>query len=175
MGLAKAYIQEKLFMGCLFHDKTYVSRVATLLESQFGPIDCTSSMQKFSDFSPYYNQEMGGDVFRIFFSFERLVDPSELASIKVWTNTQEAQFLSNNQRRINLDPGLISSGRIALATTKNAGHRMALSAGIYIEMTLFYAKKAYHSLPWTYPDFQHESVKNMLLNMRKTYMDQLKN
>ena len=176
MGIASAYTPEKLFVGILFHDAQKKQKAIEILQKQFGPVDYITDVRDFSGFSPYYDQEMGGRVFRCFVSFRDLIDPSRLAEIKTWTNTLEAKWaLSPDARMVNLDPGLISAGRIALATTKNAGHRIALASGIYVEITLFYAKKNYHPLPWTYPDFQDDFVKQALLDMRRVYMQQLKN
>ena len=176
MGIASAYIPEKLFVGILFHDEQKKEKAIEILKKRFGPVDYITDVKDFSVFSPYYDQEMGGHVFRCFVSFRDLIDPSRLAEIKTWTNTIEAGWaLSPYARTVNLDPGLISAGRVALATTKNSGHRVALASGIYVEITLFYAKKDYHPLPWTYPDFQDDFVKQTLLDMRRVYMQQLKN
>lgn len=176
MGVASAYTLEKLFTGILFHHQDCKERALSRLQEKFGEIDYITEARDFSTFSPYYDKEMGGQVFRVFASFKNLISPDRLAEIKTWTNNLEENWaLSPAQRTVNLDPGLISSGRIALATTKNAGHRIALASGIYAEITLFYAKKNYYPLPWTYPDFQDDFVKQALLNMRRIYMQQLKN
>lgn len=174
MGLAAQFTAEKLFSGILFHDKIQKDHAIDLLIHQFGPIDHCSKIREFSSFSPYYDQEMSGAVYRVFVSFSQLVDPSTLVDIKVWTNAREQELSAAGQRMVNLDPGLISAGRIALATTKNASHRIALQQGIYAEITLFYAKKDYHPLPWTYPDFKDVDTRKTLLTMRQIYMQQLK-
>ncbi len=175
MGIASAYTPEKLFVGLLFHDEQNKDKAIDVLQERFGPVDYQTQVRDFSVFSSYYDEEMGGRVFRSFVSFRDLIDPSHLAEIKTWTNSLEAGWANAPLRRtINLDPGLLSVGRIALATTKNAAHRIALTSGIYVEITLFYAKKNYHPLPWTYPDFQDSFVKQALLDMRRIYMQQLK-
>lgn len=175
MGHAESFTPEKLFIGILFHDTAIKETVLQLLQDRFGLIDCCSDTRNFSSFSSYYDQEMGSPVYRVFISFATLVDPGELANIKTWTNACEVELAGSLGRQVNIDPGLISAGRVALATTKNAGHRLALGQGIYGEITLFYAKKDYHALPWTYPDFQDFFVREALLAMRRIYMKKLKN
>lgn len=175
MGLQHAFPSEKLFLGLLFAQPAQADEVMRHLTAAFGSVDYASETLNFSAFSPYYDAEMGGCVFRRFFSFTTLIDPSRLAEIKQLTNTLEQRYsTSENHRPINLDPGLINTNRLLLATTKWAGHRIPLSCGIYAELTLFYSRKAWHGLPWTYPDFQSEQVQTMLSQMRKLYRTALK-
>ena len=77
-------------------------------------------------------------------------------------------------RVINLDPGLISHGRVMLATTKKTGFRVPLRDGIYTELTLFYARGAWQKFPWTYRDYQSERVQSFLTVVRKKYLSQRK-
>lgn len=174
MGIILPYNREKLFVGILFHDVDLMSRNLTVLVEKFGEIESISPITNFSYFSSYYDVQMGGVVSRIFISFKELIDPSDLSAVKIWTNGQEEKEKIGNLRRINLDPGLISAGRVALATTKNAGHRISLRYGIYAEITLFYAKKSYHPLPWTYPDFRYIDTQKWFLAVRHQYISQVK-
>ncbi len=170
MGITQPFPPEKLFLGLLFANETQADEVMGRMSAEFGPIDYASETLNFSAFSPYYDEEMGGCVFRRFSSFATLIDPARLAEIKHFTNALELTYSTGeNHRPINLDPGLINTNRLLLATTKWAGHRIPLSEGIYAELTLFYSRKGWHSLPWTYPDFQSEQVQTMLSTMRKHY------
>ena len=144
------------------------------LKAAFGETDIESDSYSFSDISPYYDDEMGGTVFRKMLSFSECRDPQELAAIKTLTNSIEQQTADAGNRHINLDPGFISAGRLSLATTKNAGHRIPLSDGIYAELTLFYARHAWHPFPWTYMDFKLPQVHDFLTQARKIYMQQRK-
>ena len=78
----------------------------------------------------------------------------------------------DGQRRINLDPGMMSHGRFMLATTKNASARIPLSQGIYADLTLFYARDNWNKLPWTYADFQSAYVRTYLCDVRSIYLQQ---
>ena len=96
------------------------------------------------------------------------------AEIKKKTNEMERILSKDGNRLINLDPGFINHGRLMLATTKKAGFRIPLSDGIYTELTLFWAKGAWHKLPWSYRDYQSEKVQRFLTATRKRYLAERK-
>ncbi|HUW41738.1 MAG TPA: DUF4416 family protein [Rectinemataceae bacterium] len=135
------------------------------LEKRFGPPDYFSSGLSFS-WTNYYADELGPSILRSFLSFPLLVDPSTLASIKTWTNELEERFAVGSRRRFNLDPGLLSLGGFVLATTKGRSHRIALSEGIYAELTLMYANGGFRSLPWTYADWKSPEYGAVLSELR---------
>ena len=171
MGAVYEFEKEKLILGVIYHDKTILDEVMKILTDELGPVDdCSEEFSFSAEFSTYYDEEIGGEGLRRIYSFERLVDPSEQASIKKRTNEIEAQFSVDGNRRINLDPGFINHGRLMLATTKNAGFRIPLSDGIYTELTLFYARGEWHKLPWTYRDYQSERVQRFITKVRSNYL-----
>ena len=174
MGTAQRFEPEKLICAILYTDETSADAAISKLKAAFGETDIESDSYSFSDISPYYDDEMGGTVFRKMLSFSECRDPQELAAIKTLTNSIEQQTADAGNRHINLDPGFISAGRLSLATTKNAGHRIPLSDGIYAELTLFYARHAWHPFPWTYMDFKLPQVHDFLTQARKIYMQQRK-
>ena len=153
MGHAKVFEHEKLICAVLFTDETIAETAIAKLKNAFGETDAESEPYCFSEISPYYDQEMKGKVFRRIISFKECRDPAELSAIKSFTNAVEQESADCGERCINLDPGFISPGRLSLATTKNAGHRIPLSDGIYAELTLFYARGKWNPFPWTYMDF----------------------
>ncbi len=174
MGKAAAFEPEKLICAVLYTDEAEAAQALSQLRQRFGETDTESAPYSFSDLSPYYDSEMNGKVFRRIVSFAECRDPAELAAIKTETNRIEQETACSGNRRINLDPGFISPGRLTLATTKNAGHRIPLSAGIYAELTLFYARGAWNPFPWTYMDFKSPAVHAFLTEVRKIYMQQRK-
>jgi hypothetical protein len=173
MGFAGHFTKEKLICGILYRDNDFLDLAQNFLAENFGPADYMTEPRPFS-FSDYYDDEMGKGVTRIFIAFAALVDPARMAAIKTATNAFEQQIMRDGKRMVNLDPGLISTGRLLLATTKNAGHRFALADGIYGEITLFYSRRAFQALPWTYPDFRSEEVRKDMNAVRRLYREQLK-
>jgi len=135
-------------------------RAETVLRERFGPVLRASEIMPF-DFTDYYRSRMGENIQRKFLAFERLVDASDLAQIKLWTNAVEKKFARGElpvPRPINIDPGYLTPAKLVLATTKNAAHRIYLDGGIYAEVTLSYQKgQGWQAQPWTYPDYRTEA------------------
>ena len=175
MGAIYEFDKEKLIVGVIYSDLKVYERAMAALTERFGEIEDECEGFSFSrEFSDYYDGELGGEGMRKIYSFKRLVDPSEQAEIKEFTNAIEAEFSVDGQRKINLDPGFINHGRLMLATTKNTGFRIPLKRGIYTELTLFYARGGWHKFPWSYRDYQSEKVQKFLTETRKRYLEQRK-
>ena len=175
MGEIFDFEKEKLIIGVIYSDKEIFDNAMKQVIEKFGPVDIVSEEFSFSkEFSNYYDDELGGEGIRRIYSFENLVDASEQAEIKEWTNELELKLAIDNNRKINLDPGFINHGRLMLATTKKAGFRIPLKRGIYTELTLFWAKGAWHKLPWSYRDYQSERVQKFITKVRAKYLAQRK-
>ena len=175
MGLVQGFEPEKLIIGVIYNDPDVFAKALNTLVEKFGDYDDVCEEFSFSDdFSTYYDGELGGKGLRRIYSFERLVDPALQADIKEFTNELEKSFSENGNRRINLDPGFISHGRLMLATTKPTGFRIPLKNGIYTELTLFYARGGWNKFPWSYRDYQSERVQAFLTKVRKKYLSQRK-
>lgn len=173
MGTRSSFPPEKLVVGVLSTRIERMGELRKLLEDRFGPADWESSVFDFT-FTDYYVPEMGEGIKRYFISFSNLVDPETLADIKIFTNSVETQFMEDGKRKVNLDPGIISVDRFILATTKNRGHRVPLRKGIYAEITLIYMNKNFQELPWTYADFRSMEYRNLLKELRRKYLLQLR-
>ena len=172
MGEIVPFTPEKLIVGILCSRRHYVQKLEERLIELFGPIDYRSDTIPFT-FTSYYNREMGDEIERYFVSFEQLVSPDRLASSKIQTNRLEEEFTEGGQRRVNLDPGMLSLGKLILASTKDNAQRVPLADGIYGEITLIFRRKAYTALPWTYRDYQSDTYQKILLVIRSRYKQQL--
>lgn len=175
MGKTSEFEKEKLIIGVIYNDMDVYDKAIEILKEAFGEIDLESERFSFSkEYSSYYDGELGGEGQRVILSFRDTVSPERQAQIKLFTNDVEQKLSKDGKRKINLDPGLISHGRLMLATTKKTGFRIPLSNGIYTELTLFWARGAWNKLPWTYRDYQSERVQNFLTKVRKIYLSQRK-
>lgn len=171
MAAVGEFEREKLIIGVIYHDPEVFKTAMDKLVERFGEWDMVSEEFSFSEeYSSYYDGELGGPGMRRIYSFLRTVDPSEQAEIKEFTNSLEAELSVDGNRKINLDPGFMSHGRLLLATTKPTGFRIPLARGIYTELTLFYARGDWHKLPWTYRDYQSERVQKFLTKVRRAYL-----
>jgi len=158
----------KLFIGALISPQTDLSDVRKILEKSFGKTDYISKPIKF-DITDYYEKEMGADLSRVFFSFEKLIDPIELARIKIETNEIEDQFVDEGLRKVNLDPGYMDTHKIILASAKYGAPKIYIGQGIYADPTLYYRKGVFHPYEWGFPDFRSGIYNTILLEIRARY------
>ena len=175
MGLAKDFEKEKLIVGILYSDEALLSEALSALTEEFGDIDAVSPQFSFSkEFSNYYDDELDGEGLRRIYSFSTPIEPQRQAEIKIFTNELEKRLSVGGKRHVNIDPGLINHGRLLLMTTKPTGFRIPISNGIYTELTLYWARGEWQKLPWTYRDYQSDTVKKFITEVRRTYLKQRK-
>ncbi len=173
MAEIRAYAPEKLVIGILISDLSLLEELKRELVGHWGELDSFTEPEEFT-WSDYYHSEMGKPLYRIYCSFDTLIDPSGLAGIKLESNGLEDTFRQGEDRRINLDPGILCQSKFILATTKNNAHRIPISHGIYEELTLQYRQGEFHHLEWTYPDYRGERARDYLKEIRRIYVNQLK-
>ncbi len=163
-----------LFAGLIYRDIETAESAKIKLGDNFGGIYRQSITIPFT-FTDYYNKEMGGDLKREFISFKKLIEIDALPEIKLATNKIESELAvsSNNNRRINIDPGYITPEKMVLATTKNWGHRPYLTNGIYAELTYIFRKGTFTALEWTYPDYRTKEIIAIFNEWRKWYLENL--
>lgn len=169
MGEIRPPIPVKLFVAMLSSGPALFETCENLLAEKYGPIDYASGTSSWQ-LTDYYAAEMGPDLLRKFVFFERLMDPAELAGVKVFTNGLEAQMSAGTEngllRRINLDPGYITEAKVVLASTKDYAHRIYIGNNIYAEVTLQFRGKSFISLEHTYPDYGAEESIKMFIRSR---------
>ncbi|MCE5299998.1 MAG: DUF4416 family protein [Spirochaetia bacterium] len=164
---------EKLTAGFIYSREEDYKTALTKMTEEFGRVDTESGVLQF-DKTDYYAPEMGTGLKRRFASFEKLLDPGELAQAKLFTNEIEKEFMSGGGRRINIDPGLLSLAKLILASAKNFSHRVYIGRGIWAEVTLQYHDSDFDTLPWTFPEFCQREHKDFFLKVRAIYDRQLK-
>ena len=173
MGIIKAHLPVKLIIAVTYCPKIDLESVTEALETVYSSIDLRSEIYNFSEFTSYYESEMGHNLMKCFLSFLNLIDPEELPSVKVATNAFEEKYKIDKNRQINLDPGYISQAKLVLATTKNYSHRIYLGQGIFGDVHLHYAEKSYRPQEWTYPDYKSPSSLIFFNKVRQRYVEQL--
>lgn len=172
MGTAREPTPVKLVISLLTGEPGLFAQAKTRLSNLFGPIDYESELLPF-DHTDYYAAEFGPNLQRQIVTFERLVNPGDLPVIKRQTNDLEWSLAREGKRRVNIDPGYISLGKLVLASTKDHGHRLYLGQGIYGEVTLTYRQGRFRPWPWTYPDYASEHYCLLLGAIRERYRAQL--
>jgi hypothetical protein len=144
--------------------------ILEILESKVDKVDFVSKPLDFSKFTSYYEAEMGNPLESRIVSFESLIHPSELADMKVLTNSIEMDLAIDGKRKFNIDAGYIHHSQFVLASTKQWGSRIYLKNGIYAEITLLYLNGKFRSWEMTYPNYKTEEYIEELEKIRELYM-----
>ncbi|MDI7274368.1 MAG: DUF4416 family protein [Anaerolineae bacterium] len=173
MGTARQPEPVRLIVGLLARDRELLSEATRRLAELYGPIADVSDAVPFTH-TAYYAAELGERPWRQFLSFERLIDPGQLAAIKAETNALEQEWARGGPRPVNLDPGYVSLSKLVLATTKNHWHRIYLGQGIYAEVTLPFRRGAFEPQEWTYPDYRTEAHLSFFARVRERYRLELR-
>jgi hypothetical protein len=177
MGIPRDPKPAKYFVGLLSSDNQLLNSLETDLMAIFGAIDARSETLPWN-LSKFYEEEMGAGLLRRFVSFDKLDSPGNLADIKLKTQLVEEKYRwtrgERKGRRVNIDPGYIEAGKVVLASTKNAKHRIYLKSGIYGETTLLFYDGSLQACPHTYPDYFWGETLNFLASVRCLYLDQLR-
>ncbi|MBU0549543.1 MAG: DUF4416 family protein [Candidatus Omnitrophica bacterium] len=173
--MGKIIIPEKvkLFIGLIYSAERVYFKASSLLRARFGQIDFESETLPFNQ-TRYYERELGNDLRRKFLSFRKLIGQDKLAKIKGITDNIEKKLSSQARRLINIDPGLLTLGKIILATSKDQKHRFYLSRGIYAEVALYYRDHAFRPWEWTYSDYRTAEYQEIFKHIRGIYSLQLK-
>ncbi|MDA8161576.1 MAG: DUF4416 family protein [Desulfobacteraceae bacterium] len=139
----------------------------------FGPLSFQSLTIPFCETS-YYTDEFGNGLKRVFIGFQNLIDQALLSEVKLKAVDLERRSMSDGKRLVNIDPGLLTSERLVLATGKNFSHRIYLGKGVFADLTLVCKDKKFRPLPWTYPDYMSEGILRLWDEAKRAYLLDLK-
>ncbi len=173
MGTAREPTPVKLVISLLTGKPELLPQVKTELSRLFGALDYEGELLPF-DHTSYYTPEFGPGLLRQIVTFERLVNPADLPTIKHQTNSLERSLAVEGKRQVNIDPGYLSLAKLVLASTKDHGHRLYLGQGIYGEVTLTYRQGRFCPWPWTYPDYASDCYCALFGTIRERYRQQLR-
>lgn len=149
-----------------FAKEVDLDSVTLQLEKIFGPIETSSKIYSFN-YTNYYTKEMGIGLKKFFTSFVNLQNPDFLAGIKVKTNKIEEFYAIDGRRRINLDPGYLTSAKLIIASAKDFAHRIYIGKGIYGDLQLQYRHGEFWPESWTFPDYKTKIVTDFFKGIRK--------
>jgi hypothetical protein len=170
MGTPHAYKPAGLIVCLLAGESVDLSPLRRRLTDDYGNIALESPDYPFT-FTTYYEDEMGKNLVRRFWVFDRLIDPADLGKIKLRTNALEIEYAKElgwgDKRPVNLDPGGITTGKLMLASAKDFAGRVPVGDGLYVEITMFYKHDQWQKLPWTFPDFASGVYDEFLSQVRK--------
>ena len=176
MGIPTEPKPVKLFVALLSRHEELFPLVEKELTALFGSIDSACGNLPWA-VTDYYEKEMGAGLLRRFVSFAPLISPQALAEIKLKTQVVEEGFQwiagERKGRRVNIDPGYLDAGKVVLASTKGASHRIYLRSGIYGEVTLLFQSGSFQPLAYSYPDYLWPEARSFFMALRSLYLKQL--
>ena len=156
----------QLVAAILYRREDHLDRCLEMMARCWSPVDFRSQAFLFSA-TDYYREEMEHPLFRGLVGFSDLIPPEKLAEIK-WDATEvERQFASDGRRAVNIDPGYLDEFKLVLASFKERGNKVYLSRGVWADTTLYYQKRSFKTLPWTFPDFCSSQYQDALLQLRQ--------
>jgi len=168
----------KYFFAFTFSEVGLHLEAERQIEERYGAFDFRSDLISFSDFSTYYDQELGGPCRKYWASLEQLRLVDQIVPMKLSTEEIEAspalQLEDRRTRTVNIDPGFLNGWQVVLATVKNHGHRIYLSHGVFCEVTLLYRNREFQPLPWTYRDYLSRSALEFFRRVRSGYTKQIR-
>ena len=86
MAIAKDFEKCALVIGILSALEEEHDKLIKLLEESFGPVLEVSDIMDFP-YTDYYDREMSGHPVRYLIIFKKLINPQDLAAIKLKTNS----------------------------------------------------------------------------------------
>jgi hypothetical protein len=163
----------KLIVAVLRSPAASLDMTMEMLQSRWGDVDFSGADHLF-DMTNYYEPEMGTGLSRRLVSFFHLIPPDGLCDAKHFCNTIEDQMSGSKGRLVNLDVGYLDHNKIVLASFKGAGQKIYLGHGVWADMVARYRKGRYCPFEWTFPDFRDGRYDQELLQIRKIYLQQLR-
>ncbi len=167
----------KLLIAILAADENALQVARDTCTAEFGPTDLISEIWPFTQ-TQYYKDQAGENILRQFIAVEQLIDPGDLAAIKLKANEIEQNLAKELNlplpRPVNLDPGIIEPSKLILASTKNFSHRIYIGSSIYAELTLSFVKGTWQSYSYTFPDYKELRYHDFLSKVREKLVTQLR-
>src|SRR5437667_7637784 len=127
MAATREHVPVQLIVAAFSRHLEALAWARQRLEEHFGPVGLVSDDYRFCQ-THYYDESMGADLVKRFYVFARLVPANVLPAAKLLTNDLEEELAATGRfpevRPLNLDPGVLASGKFMLATTKDQAHRI---------------------------------------------------
>lgn len=112
-----------LFTGVIYSNEKILEKTKEILIKKYGPIWVESDPYDFTQFTKYYELEMGKKLFKKYIVFKKKMNIISLPDVKLYTNKIEDKTSKNNKRLVNLDPGYMNLHKLVLASNKDGNIR----------------------------------------------------
>lgn len=121
---------------------------------------------------------MGPKLIKYHLVFDVVIKPIDIVVLKHETSRLEGELVklqAGSFRRVfNIDPGYFTHAQLVLATHKNYAHRISLGQGVFAELTYLIEGRNWRFLPWTYPDYKTDEVRDFFKKQRDLFLKETK-
>ncbi len=144
----------KLLFAIFSQSAELLEQAENLIQNKYGNIIAHSDVFEFSS-TDYYKEEMGLKLLKKFLFVDSKIERMELVDVKLWAIQNEDQFLDENEnRKINIDPMIMTEEQLLVSTGKLFPHRVYLGNGVFGQLELIRKKHHFEAMPWTYADYK---------------------
>jgi len=155
-----------IYFNAILYSKDRVKDPDSLAAPLFGEPILRSPEFDFSHTS-YYEPEMGENLVKYFALYDRVEFPDDLPDYKIQAVGIEGEYMHDEGRTVNIDPGYVAMEKVVAASTKNFTHRVYIRDNIYGDLQLFRRKGRYTSLEWTFQDYAFDFTIGFFEKARK--------
>jgi hypothetical protein len=164
--------QGRLIISTIYSSMDALADSLKAVERRFGRVQF-ETIEIETSAADEYREEMGDNLMRRFFSFERPVSRDALVELKAVCHKIEPMFADNVGdfvfRTVNIDPGILTPDNLVMASHREFNHRLYLRDGVFAEVALIYSRGRFMRLPWTNPDFYDNEAVEFLKRVRDSF------
>lgn len=154
--------------SCIAAEDAPLAQLEKALQEGFGAIALKSPPFPF-DTSDYYRNELGADLLRHWYCFEALCAAESLPESRTASGRIEEHFMTGRKRSVNIDPGYLDYGKLVLASTKEAPHKIYMGRGVWAHTCLRYRSGRFIAPDHSFPDFRDGRFDAFMLEARALY------
>lgn len=158
-----------MIIAVMYSDKGIYSSCKNDLVSLYGEVERETEEYDFDKFTKYYAGEMGSGLVKRFLIFNKPLEDislgvkpidkkplkNKIKKIKNKTTEIEEKYSKDGKRRINLDPGYLSSDELVLASfKKGTNYKEDVGDGIYLHKVLEFNGDNVGTYWHTFPDYK---------------------
>ena len=155
-------------VSCLTSHKEMLPALEEELRTLFGPIELRSEAFEF-ELSHYYENEMGSDLKRYWYCFEKLFGAETLAAFRWQTEEIEKRNLQKDGRLLNLDPGYLDYGKLVLASLKEGADKIYMGQCVWAHTCLRYRHGDFTAPDHSFADFKDGRFNEFMKEARVLY------
>jgi hypothetical protein len=161
----------RLIVSIIYNSMDGLADALKALEKQFGRVQCETMEIEYT--GGKYLEEMGDQLQRRFYSFEKEIERDKLPEVKNACHKIEKQFGDMVHdyafRTVNIDPGVMTTENVVMASHREYNHRVYLGKGVFAELELVYSRGRFVRLPWTELDFCQGEAIEFFLRVRESF------